>query len=147
MLIDNKTYLVMSVLRCEKYCKQKHDKPSIIISISSKYESKEHNVFISDQNNVKAILRLSFADIEKEDDANECMSIKDGKKVADFINKWFDLVDTIIVHCEGGISRSAGVMAAILRVKTGDDYKIFKNHKKAPNMTCYLHTLKGFKYI
>ena len=70
-----------------------------------------------------------------------------GKIVADFVNAYYDETDRIIIRCDGGISRSAGVGAAIMRVKEGSDYPIFRSRRKSPNMTCYLATLKGFCYI
>lgn len=143
-------YKVICRSTCERYCKQNHNKTSIIISIKSSWDNVIPDVFCDEKNKVKAILSLSFDDVEKEDSINEqefCMSFEDGKKVADFINKWYNKVDMIIVHCDGGVSRSAGVCAAIMRVKEGDDWPIFDNRNKHPNMTCYLRTLKGFKYI
>ncbi|MCR5106278.1 MAG: hypothetical protein K6B68_17750 [Eubacterium sp.] len=79
---------------------------------------------------------------------SQCMQEdSNAKKIVSFVNKWYDNVDTIIVHCEGGISRSAGVCAAIMRVKEGTDYPVFRSKSKRPNMTCYLKTLKAFDYI
>ena len=143
-------YKVICRSACERYCKQNHSKTSIIISIKSSWDNVMPDVFCDEKNKVKAILSLSFDDVEKEDSINGqefCMSFENGKKVADFINKWYNKVDIIIVHCDGGVSRSAGVCAAIMRVTEGDDWPIFDNRNKHPNMTCYLRTLKGFKYI
>ncbi len=139
-------YKVLSREVCEKYCKQNHSKTSVIISIKSSWDKVDADVFTSDSNNVKDILRLSFDDIDVEDNADHCMQYEDGKKIAEFVDKWKD-IETIIVHCDGGISRSAGVAAAIMRVLEGDDFPLFKNKNKHPNMTCYLRTLKGFGYI
>ncbi len=139
-------YKVFSRSKCEEYCKQKHSKSSIIISIKSSWDREMPNVFCDDNNNVKAILSLSFDDVTREDDKRFCMKPEDGVKIAAFVNEWYNKVDRIIVHCDGGISRSAGVCAAIMRVKEGDDWPIFDNRNKHPNMTCYLRTLKGFNY-
>lgn len=145
-------YKTINRKRAEEYCNQKHDKSSVIISISDTWDIELPEVYCSDTNNVKAILSLSFDDVEKEDKDNldgteYCMSFTDGNRIATFINNWYNKVDTIIVHCDGGVSRSAGVTAAIMRVKEGDDWPIFNNRNKHPNMTCYLRTLKGFHYI
>ena len=140
-------YKVMNRSRCENYCKQKHKKTALVISIKSSWDKKDADVFVSNKNNVKYILRLSFDDCDFEDNPEKCMSFAQGKKVADFVNKYYDDIDVIIVHCDGGISRSAGVAAAIMRVKEGSDQPIFDSQTKYPNMTCYLRTLKGFGYI
>ena len=140
-------YKIMSRRAVERYCTQTHKRKSMIISIKSSWDKVFPNVFMSDTNNVKRILPLSFDDVTYEESPNLCMSENDGKKVADFVNKYYDDVDVIIVHCDGGISRSAGVCAAIMRAKEGEDFPIFDNRNKHPNMTCYLQTLKGFDYI
>ena len=140
-------YKIMSRNACERYCSQKHKKRSIIISIKSSWDKVDADLHPDTMNNVRHILRLSFDDCEYEDNADHCMSKKDGRKVARFIKKYYDDTDVIIVHCDGGVSRSAGVCAAIMRVMEGDDYPIFDSRTKHPNMTCYLRTLMGFGYI
>ena len=139
-------YKVISRSACERYCTQKHSNTAIIISIKSSWDIEQPNVYCTYDNNIKDILFLSFDDVTKEDNPTHCMSLEDGQKIADFVNKYYAKVDTIIIHCDGGISRSAGVGSAIMRVMEGDDYPIFDNQKKHPNMTCYLRTLHGFKY-
>ena len=140
-------YKILSRIACERYCTQKHSKSSLIISIASTYDNVKPNIWCDDKNNVKYILSLAFDDVEYEDDKEHCIMWEQGKQIADFVNEHYKEVDRIIVHCDGGISRSAGVAAAIMRVKEGDDSCIFDNKAKHPNMTCYLRTLKGFKYI
>jgi predicted protein tyrosine phosphatase len=131
---------------CEKYCTQRHERTSIIISIKSSWDRVLPNIYISEENNVQGILRLTFDDLEYEDDAKYCMQYQDGYLIAGFVRSW-EGVDSIIAHCDGGISRSAGVMAAIMRVNEGSDHPVFDNKNKHPNMTSYLRTLKGFGYI
>lgn len=52
--------------------------------------------------------------------------------------------DCIIVHCGTGISRSAGVAAAIGMAINGDDSFIFNDSRFTPNRTCYRKTIKAF---
>lgn len=148
-------YKILSRKACERYCAQTHKETSVIISIRSTWDKEEPKIYADDKNRVLAVLPLSFDDVEREDDERYCrehnntfaMSKQDGCNIADFVNLWYDKTDRIIVHCDGGVSRSAGVAAAIMRVKEGDDFPVFDNRNKHPNMTCYLRTLKGFKYI
>lgn len=142
-----KQYKVICRSTCEKYCNQNHSNTAIIISIKSTWDRVMPKLSCTKQNQVKAILSLSFNDTDMERDEKSCMKLKDGVKIAKFTNEWYDKVDMIIIHCDGGVSRSAGVAAAIMRVKEGDDSKIMHSSSKKPNMTCYLRTLKGFKYI
>ena len=146
---DKNRFKIMSRKSCERYNTQTHQKDAIVISIKSSWDKIMPKIECNDKNRIKAILFLSFDDVEKEDcdDKEFCMTFEDGKKIANFINEWYDKVDRIIIHCDGGVSRSAGVCAGIMRVKLGDDYPVFGNTKKHPNMTCYLRTLKAFNYI
>ena len=139
-------YKILSRESAEKYCHQKHQKTSIIISIRSSWDKVMPDVFISKENGVKDICSLAFDDVDIFNE-HGIMTIEDGKKIADFINKWYSKTDLIIAHCDGGISRSAGVIAAIMRVKEGTEYPLIWSYSKHPNMLCYLQTLKGFGYI
>ena len=77
----------------------------------------------------------------RETDISDLMTDDDAKRVADFV---CDHGDTkIIVHCDAGISRSAGVAAAILKYLTDDDSAIFDSHRYHPNMWCYRKTLNA----
>lgn len=139
-------YKIMSYDQCAKYCTKNHDNSSIIISITTYEGELKRKIRKTSTNNVKDILYLQFCDVNIEDNPEDCMQDSDAQKVAEFVNKYYDNIDTIIIHCEGGISRSAGVCAAIMRVKEGSDTHIFRSPSKHPNITCYLKTLKAFNY-
>lgn len=140
-------YKIMSFKQCADYCNRHHSKTSVIISIVTYEGDLKERIRITSNNNVKDILYLRFGDFDSNDHPSLCMQDSDAEQIVDFVNEWFGKVDTIIVHCEGGISRSAGVCAAIMRVKEGVDYPVFRSKSKHPNMTCYLRTLKAFGYI
>lgn len=140
-------YKIMSFDQCADYCNKHHLKTSVIISIVTYEGDWKDKIRITENNNVRDILYLKFCDFDLIDNPSLCMQDSDAKKVVNFVNEWYDKVDKIIVHCEGGISRSAGVCAAIMRVKEGSDDPVFRNQNKRPNMTCYLKTLKAFEYI
>jgi predicted protein tyrosine phosphatase len=140
-------YKIMSRNDCEKFCTQEHKETSIIISIKSLSDDIKPNIYMDSLNNIKDILFLTFDDVDFEEDKDNCISFNDGEKIANFVNKWYNDINMIIVHCDCGISRSAGVMAAIMRAKEGEDCIIFDNPNNHPNITCFLRTLKGFKYI
>lgn len=73
----------------------------------------------------------------------ELMTDKDAKLITEFADKYKDIL--LIVHCDEGVSRSAGIAAAILRHYTGDDAQIFDNvFSYNPNMWCYFKVLKAF---
>jgi len=148
----------------ENYCRIQHDNKSIIISICDSFDF-DAKVFISNQrikNNVYDILFLSFDDIQARNDTTwykkdeglvldqlvieektqeECVyqlfTEKDAKKILHFIEKWMDQIDTLIVHCNAGVSRSSGVAAAISKYLYGDDTEYFDSYKYNPNTTVY----------
>ena len=138
---------VMSRDQVIEYCKMEHDTPAVIISISDPYREYYSEPFRTKRNNVLAIQRLSFSDADKPGkdvygrDAAEGDLMSDGDAL--LIKRLLDTYpDTdVIVHCDAGISRSAGVAAAILKAKTNDDSSIFNHYRYRPNMRCYRKTL------
>lgn len=69
------------------------------------------------------------------------MTDDDAKKVSSFVKRHPNT--DIIVHCDAGISRSAGVAAAIMKWSTGDDTPIFNSWHYHPNMWAYRKTLNA----
>ena len=108
------------------------DKPCIIVSITDKNAS--YNAF-SDHENIKGILEVKFDDVDFKE--KNCITPEDGRKIVDFVQTHLSEVDEIIVHCEAGISRSAGVCAALMKIVNGDDFEIFDDPRYCPNMACY----------
>lgn len=145
---------VMSRLEAFNYCKSYHNTPAVIISISTPNTEYPYKVFKSDINCVIDILVLSFADVDGQDsmDINddyaaikELMTDKDAKKIAGFVDRYKNVL--LIIHCDEGVSRSAGIAAAVLRYYTGDDAAIFDDcFSYNPNMWCYFKVLKAFEY-
>ena len=113
--------------------------PTIIISISD--VDQEANNF---HNNpyIKDILRLWFDDVEVG--KSNCMDRHDATRIIKFINKNINIADNIIVHCGAGVSRSAGIAAALMLILNDDDSPIFNNGRYCPNMTCYRLVLNAY---
>lgn len=109
-----------------------------IISISSPYSA--INKFKESQYKM-GILYLSFAD---EISGKDIITDIDGKKIKNFVMRMKDKIDLLIVHCDAGISRSAGVAAAIMKALYKNDWPIFDSPKYTPNMLCYRTVLKAF---
>lgn len=141
---------VMSRSNAIRYCYQPHTGKSVMISISDPRMIYTSAPFTSNENGIHAILRLSFSDADRPGpdvygnsvDESDLMTDQDAKRVSDFVlaNSGAD----IIVHCDAGISRSAGVAAAIMKYLRGDDKPIFNNLRYCPNMWCYRKTLNAF---
>jgi predicted protein tyrosine phosphatase len=99
-------------------------------------------------------LTLSFYDIHSDtyDDVNKKVykAITDGQVliIRDFVNLIEKAnVGVLIVQCEAGISRSAGVAGAIAKIINGNNDFIFKSGKFVPNMTVYSKVLGSLHNI
>ena len=86
---------------------------------------------------IKDVLRLEFHDTDRKiDDRDIVITEEDAKNIIDFVERNKDSVYEFIVHCEGGVSRSAGVCAALMKAYNNDDSLIFDNPFYHPNMLC-----------
>ena len=115
--------------------------PTLIISVTD--PSASLNNFSHDNRNIIAICRLQFDDVtpETKGDGEVLMTAADAKKIKDYVLAYKSRVENIIVHCEFGISRSAGIAAAICEYLTGDPSKILESREYCPNRYCYRLTL------
>ena len=122
------------------------DGSKIIISISDPFSEKVK--FNRINRSIKDILYLSFYDISEETRSifggYESMSPIDAVLIRDFVLKWENYVDEIWVQCEMGISRSAGIAAAISEHFELDSTDIMNGKKYIPNMLCYNLTKDAF---
>ena len=111
----------------------------IIISIRDPNKVKpEFNI---NNSSIKDILYLSFYDISEETKSifggYESMSPIDAILIRDFVLKWQNEIDTIWVQCEMGMSRSAGIAAAIMEHFDIDSKEILESNQYYPNRLCY----------
>lgn len=120
----------------EQYAVESHNESSVVISIASKQMSRA-KVFKNDDNKIIDILFLSFNDTDMNTTESGCISSNDAESIKQFVQKYSDDVDTIIVQCEAGQSRSAGVAAALMKYLWNNDTAIFNNRKYTPNRLCY----------
>lgn len=84
-------------------------------------------------------LFIQFDDIEREDPHFVSYTLFDevqAKEILDFVNHWVNKdpsLDLIVVNCHAGVSRSAGVAAALAMIFNGDDSIIFGDPSFCPN--------------
>lgn len=136
---------------CERYATQRHVKSSVIISIKSTWDRVDPVLPMTDSNGILRVLRLSFDDEGAYSAAMfgstlGLMRPEDAAAIAAFANAWREAADLIIVHCDGGVSRSAGVAAAIdywFHGKT--DW--FDKRDKHPNLWCFNQTLDALRGV
>jgi predicted protein tyrosine phosphatase len=112
---------------------------SILISITAPdVEHPRHSRELID------VLQLNFHDTDKVSYGLVAPSIEHGRQIVDFVNKHKDTVDCIVVNCDAGQSRSAGVAAGISLCLNGSDQEIF-NRKPLLNRRAYRCVLAGFE--
>jgi predicted protein tyrosine phosphatase len=109
---------------------------------------------LKDNPNRVAVLELKFYDLDgnkvaadwSEEDINKyghgLFTMDQAVQIVDFIQTHNP--DKVIVHCDAGISRSAGVAAAIAKVITGSDEVIFNDNRYIPNRYVYRKLLDSF---
>lgn len=99
--------IYMSRLEAERF---DNDKNYIIISIT---DPNQPVAQLEKSNNCNGILRQKFYDIDVPVKGYKLMDSYQADEIATFVKNHKDFVDIIIVHCEAGISRSAGIAMAI----------------------------------
>lgn len=125
-------YKVLSRAGAIAYSYKRDIPKTAIISISNSYDSIP--LFAQNQN-IKKKLYLFFDDVDFGEPC--CISKMDAQRIAEYIRSMDESIEQLIVHCEAGVSRSAGVCAAIMKATTGKNNEIFDNPKFHPNMACY----------
>ncbi|MDY4790425.1 MAG: hypothetical protein SO179_07680 [Bacteroidales bacterium] len=134
---------ILNRKEAKKFSYEPHDFKTAIISITD--TDKADVVFEKNETNgIRAVLKLKFDDVERDYKNEHCITKEDAENIVKFVNKNKNKVDKFIVHCEAGVSRSAGVGAAIMKALNGDDWDVFKNPLKCPNMKCYRTVLNAF---
>jgi len=132
------TFKVMSRNEAVKYTHQAVIPKTLLISICSAYEEEPS---FAQNRNILGIVHLWFDDVGKE--GENAMTMEDAMVIWNAIRHHTSNTEQILVHCEAGISRSAGVCAGIQKVLTNGDWQIFDNPRYKPNMHCYNMMLKA----
>jgi protein-tyrosine phosphatase len=131
----------MSRNKIIEYSQHEHDDAIAVVSISDPYRENPY-LLNNPRNGILYLLQLQFTDADIGQ--TDCITDKQANEVAGFVNDVKDKVNRIIVHCQAGVSRSAGVAAAIMKYVNGNDWDVFDNAKYRPNMTCYRKVLDAF---
>ena len=117
--------------------------PTAVISIT---ERDGKNLPLEGNANIKDVLYLHFDD---EVEGNNAIKEEQARLIYKFVEEHFVLkknCEDLIVQCFAGVSRSAGVAAAISLAIKGDDSEIFNNGRYVPNMLCYRKVLDAFGF-
>lgn len=90
------------------------------------------------------MLCVKFHDADRQSPGIQLIDDNISSKIIDFVVKNLN-VDSIIVNCEAGISRSAGVAAALSRIFNGDDSELVRA-KPFFNRKVYRTILETWEY-
>lgn len=111
--------------------------PCVIVSISDKHAYAPE---FYKNDNIWDVCHLFFDD---EEAGPSCMTESDAAILVDFVRRYENEDVDLFVHCNGGVSRSAGCAAAIMLMDWGDDGAIFDDGRYCPNMHCYRYVLNA----
>ena len=130
-----------------EWVQKKHIKvPYIMIRITS-----PDSDFLEVQNAElqKDVLFLKFYDLDKplgNDKYDRFLFTgKQANQIIDFVQEYKD-VGLIIIHCDAGVSRSAGVAAALSKIINGSDFEFFNSGLYRPNMRVYRFILNCWQH-
>jgi len=129
-------FKIMGRKEIEGFCT---DIKHIVISVR---DSGAEDALLPRQLSRMATLYLEFDDLEKEYKDYMIFSKEDAREILAFFNNFRCYVNLIIVNCEAGISRSAGIVAALSKISGQDDSIFFK--KYLPNMLVYKTILEEY---
>jgi predicted protein tyrosine phosphatase len=109
--------------------------PYVVISIT---DPKSAPAVLAKWRGRKAALRLEFLDLEFKrgtDIDKSTIQPCQAEEICRFAKEWHPKVEQIIVHCEAGISRSAGVACVLAELLEGSDP--FSDMKDAEGLPLY----------
>ena len=144
-----KDYIRVSAMSFEDaalYTFMENVSPFIVISIDDRgFAPTPLN---TDNPKLMGVLKLWFFDRSYDDEGNIpefAMTEEDAEKIIKFVKYYLPWHPEIVVHCAAGVSRSAGVAAALCRWLNGDDSPIMSDPHRAPNLLCYTRVLDAAK--
>lgn len=135
-------FSVMSADEAEKFIQESHFERIRFISITEANGC--HIDFQKCEGNI-TFLPLKFDDCTTDLEGT-CITDIQAKNIVKFVldDHEADKTDWFCVNCAAGVSRSAAVCAAIMRILCNDDMPVFTNSYFCPNMTVYREVLNAW---
>jgi len=91
---------------------------------------------VKKQSGLRAVLYLIFNDAEPPTtESMVLMTPEQAQQIVDFVERHQRSVETVVVHCEAGMSRSPAVAAALCKSMGGDDRQFWQSF--TPNVYVY----------
>lgn len=118
------------------------DADHLIISISSGQED-SLSIRLPICSNTIGVHRTVFGDVDRDEEGKvPAMTADQAKAIWDFIEQHQGKFSRILLHCDGGRSRSPGVAASIAAMLNHDDKYFFERY--TPNMHVYRTMINSF---
>ncbi len=134
----NRRIVVLGCIAAEDF---ECDVPWACISIATEEDS-----FVRIQRRKRrGLLQLAFADMETPIPGLIMFNRDHAHDILDFVTLHWPQIETLMIHCEHGLSRSPAVAAAIARLKLGK-YRRYFQEPYMPNRYVYqllLETASG----
>lgn len=89
------------------------------------------------------VLKLYFDDVDDDKNGGAVITERDAFDIITFVKDNLPTVETIVVHCNAGVSRSAGCAAALSYIFNGTDADIVKA-KPLYNRKVFSTILNGY---
>lgn len=102
-----------------------------VTDIGNKFTQLNENI----ERQLTAKLFIRFDDVELGD--KHCITEKQAIMIDSFVNCYSSNISSIIISCDGGVSRSAAIAAALLLKLGQDDMIIWGNGKFCPNISVF----------
>jgi len=83
------------------------------------------------------VLRLCFDDAVEASFRQDLIRAEQAEAIRDFVLRYQNEIDVLIIHCTAGVSRSAAVAAAVLAGCGADDGVIWNDPRYQPNPLVY----------
>jgi predicted protein tyrosine phosphatase len=126
--------MIIKVLSRNSVKKFKTSEKHIVISVR---DPESNKVELPEQKSRLDVLYLTFHDLDKEHPSKTIVLFakSQAELVWKFVQKYKNNINMIVVNCEAGISRSAGIAGALSKVLDGQDDFYFKHY--CPNRLVY----------
>lgn len=108
-----------------------HDEPHVIVSITSHASDRAR---LRTGPACRGVLRVAFADIDAPSGDLVVFDRSHARAICSFVLQHRDAIASIVVHCDAGVSRSAGVAAALAKALGEDDTELFRRHRPNPHV-------------
>lgn len=132
---------IMSKGECILFSEKTLETECVIISINDT----GYDTMLHENKKIIDIHKIWFDDIERNTNQKlKLMTIDQAKGIKEFVDKYKNKIDNLVIHCTAGISRSSSIGCVIARYLNNDDNYIWASGRYMPNKHVYKTMCKAF---